>query len=193
MYLNRFTNSTKRHCIMKFVVKQTKAVFGKAKGQMVYQAIQQPGRTISSEEVIRDIAEMSSLTTGDVRNALDRIAYYLKRELSAGNAVQLGTIGTLRPSAGAKYVDDLKAANATSVRRPRIQLIPGLSLRQAISQTKIQVDNPYVVTQPEGTATTAPSPGSSSSPSSPSGGGTGSPGSGSPGSAGSSSGSFDGH
>ncbi len=141
---------------MKFTVKQFKATIGKAKGQQVYQAKAKNIRTISLEEVVADISEMSSLTTGDVRNALDRIAYYLRRELTAGNTVQLGTIGTFRMSIAGRYVQDAKQANATSLRRPRIRLIPGRSLREAVEAVRTEVDNPFISRTAEQSGTGAP-------------------------------------
>ena len=69
---------------------------GKHAGKTMYYAEAQKSKVIDFEEVIRDVAEMSSLTTGDVRNAVDRLAYYLKRELAEGNTVRLGQIGTFR-------------------------------------------------------------------------------------------------
>lgn len=69
---------------------------GKHKGKTMYYAQVDKPRVIEYEDVIKDIAEMSSLTTGDVRNAIDRLAYYLQRELTEGNTVKLGQIGTFR-------------------------------------------------------------------------------------------------
>ena len=94
---------------------------GKHKGKTMYYAQVDKPRVIEYEDVIKDIAEMSSLTTGDVRNAIDRLAYYLQRELTEGNTVKLGQIGTFRVAVPSKYVETEKEVNASILKKPKIQ------------------------------------------------------------------------
>ena len=94
---------------------------GKHKGKTMYYAQVDKPRVIEYEDVIKDIAEMSSLTTGDVRNAIDRLAYYLQRELTEGNTVKLGQIGTFRVAVPSKYVETEKEVNASILKKAKIQ------------------------------------------------------------------------
>lgn len=94
---------------------------GKHKGRTMYYAQVDKPRVIEYEDVIKDIAEMSSLTTGDVRNAIDRLAYYLQRELTEGNTVKLGQIGTFRVAVPSKYVESEKEVNASILKKAKIQ------------------------------------------------------------------------
>ncbi|MDO4692769.1 MAG: histidinol phosphate aminotransferase [Porphyromonadaceae bacterium] len=128
---------------MIFNLKSKTMPFGKYKGQTMYYAHANKGRTISFEEVVQDISEMSSLTTGDVRNAIDRIAYYLRRELMAGNTVQLGQIGTFQILANGRYVTDPSLVDATTVKRPKLKIIANNYLRSAVDGYRVMVDNPY--------------------------------------------------
>lgn len=116
---------------------------GKLKDKKVYYAQAQKARVIGFEEVVRDISEMSSLTTGDVRNAIDRIAYYLKRELTAGNVVQLGQIGTFSLTAYGRCLTDPTEVDALSVRKPKIKVHINKYLRGAIDAYSVSVYNPY--------------------------------------------------
>lgn len=116
---------------------------GKYKDQKVYYAQAQKSRLIDFDEVVRDISEMSSLTTGDVRNAIDRIAYYLKRELTAGNVVQLGQIGTFSLTAYGRCLTDPTQIDAHSVRKPKIRVHINKYLRGAINEYSVSVHNPY--------------------------------------------------
>lgn len=155
---------------MKFVVKQVKPAIGKHKDKVCYQAKSVPGRIIGLEEVVRDISEMSSLTTGDVRNALDRIGYYLRRELSGGNTVQLGSIGTFKLQAGGKQVLTAEEVDASTIRKPRVQIFMGSDLRGAVDQVRMVLHNPFTRTEtpsgsskPSGSGSAPSTPGGSSS------------------------------
>lgn len=146
---------------MKFVVKQVTPAIGKHKDKLCYQAKPVAGRIIGLEEVVRDISEMSSLTTGDVRNALDRIGYYLRRELSGGNTVQLGSIGTFKLQAGGKQQLKAEDVDASTIRKPRVQIFMGSDLRGAVDQVRLEVLNPFTRTE----TTSSKSPGAGTSPS----------------------------
>lgn len=131
------------HIIMNYNVAQVVPGFGKYKGQTRYYAKPVPTRKINFEEVVSDISEMSSLTTGDVRNAIDRIAYYLRRELAAGNTVQLGQIGTFSIVATSKQVGTKEEVNASIINRPRVQLHMTATLRSAARSLQLSVNNPF--------------------------------------------------
>ncbi|WP_373818573.1 HU family DNA-binding protein [Porphyromonas loveana] len=102
-------------------VKSQVMKIGKHKGKTMFYAQVDKPKVIEYEDVIKDIAEMSSLTTGDVRNAIDRLAYYLQRELTEGNTVKLGQIGTFRVVVPSKYVETEKEVNASIIKKARIR------------------------------------------------------------------------
>lgn len=128
---------------MEFSLREKIMPIGKHKGKKVYYAEAHRPRVINFEEVISDISEMSSLTTGDVRNAIDRIAYYLRRELSAGNTIQLGQIGTFKLSVGSKYHEKPTEVSADTLKRPKLRIIPNSYLKSSANLLKVNVDNPY--------------------------------------------------
>lgn len=127
---------------MKYNVAQIVPKMGKHKGQTRYYAKPTPTRKIGFEEVIRDISEMSSLTSGDVRNAIDRLSYYLRRELAAGNTVQLGQIGTFRIIAASRHVEHEEQVTTAIIKRPRILLHLTKELRSATRELQLSVHNP---------------------------------------------------
>lgn len=135
---------------MNYNVAKVVPAFGKYKGQTRYYAKPVPTRKISFEEVVVDISEMSSLTTGDVRNAIDRLAYYLRRELSAGNTVQLGQIGTFSIIATSKQVAKQEEVNASIIKRARVYLHMTASLRSAARSLQVSVNNPLVKPKEDG-------------------------------------------
>lgn len=128
---------------MNYNVAQVVPGFGKYKGQTRYYAKPAPTRKISFEEVVTDISEMSSLTSGDVRNAIDRLAYYLRRELSAGNTVQLGQIGTFSIIAPSKHVSKKEDVSVALINRPRVHFYLTASMRAAARSLQVTVNNPF--------------------------------------------------
>ncbi|KGN71937.1 HU family DNA-binding protein [Porphyromonas sp. COT-239 OH1446] len=128
---------------MDYSIKKKVMPIGKHKGKTMYYAEANRGRVINFEEVVADISEMSSLTTGDVRNAIDRIAYYLKRELVAGNTIRLGQIETFKLVARGAYKEDPIEVDADTVKKPRLRIIANGYLRSAANQFRVNVDNPY--------------------------------------------------
>lgn len=157
--------------MINFTVVKTVLRIGKDKGKERYFAKPDKPRVVSYEDAIRDIAEMSSLTTGDVRNAIDRLAYYLQRELSEGNTVQLGQIGTFRVSAQGKYIEHAQDVHAGTIKPARIQFVLNNYLKSALGKLRYTVDNPF-------TRKTKPSEGSGSGQSGNSGSQSGDSGSG---------------
>lgn len=116
---------------------------GKHKGKTMYYAQADKARVIPFEEIIKDIAEMSSLTTGDVRNAIDRLAYYLKRGLAEGNTVQLGQIGTFRMNTASKFVETPEEVNVSILKEPKVQFVLNSHLKEAKDSLRVAVFNPY--------------------------------------------------
>ena len=52
-----------------------------------------PGRTIQTEQLARELATMSSVSTGDVISVLDNLSYMISVHLKEGNIVNLDKIG----------------------------------------------------------------------------------------------------
>ncbi len=112
---------------------------GKHKGKTMFYAQVDKPKVIEYEDVIKDIAEMSSLTTGDVRNAIDRLAYYLQRELTEGNTVKLGQIGTFRVAVPSRYVETEKEVNASILKKAKIQFYINRTLSSVAQNIRFAV------------------------------------------------------
>ena len=120
-------------------VKSRLMKIGKHKGKTMYFAQVDKPKVIEYEDVIKDIAEMSSLTTGDVRNAIDRLAYYLQRELTEGNTVKLGQIGTFRVAVPSKFVEKEKEVNASILKKAKIQFYINRTLSSVAENIRFAV------------------------------------------------------
>ena len=151
---------------------------GAHKGETMYYAKPEKAHIIPLEVVVQDIAEASSLTTGDVLNAIDRLAYYLRRELAEGNTVQLGRLGTFRVSVSSKYVATPQEVNASILKNPKVVYVLNDEMKLATKKLRLSVINPYTIgTGIEPTTGTLPGsgttePGGETEPTDPGTGGT---------------------
>ncbi len=69
--------------------------FGEHKGETRYNVSPVSYGILSSDDVARQIAAESSATPGDVKNVLDRYAYYVMENLKKGYSIELLGFGTL--------------------------------------------------------------------------------------------------
>ena len=105
------------------VTKRT-VMFDKENPRDVYTVLPVTYGTLTTDDVAQQIAAESSATPGDVKNVLDRYAYYVKENLKKGYAIQLLGFGVLNIRfLKGKAVDSVEKANASLIRG----LVPGFS------------------------------------------------------------------
>ena len=68
---------------------------GSRKGETVYNVSPVSYGVLSSDDVARQIAAESTASPGDVKNVLDRYAYYVVENLKKGYSIELLGFGTL--------------------------------------------------------------------------------------------------
>ncbi|WP_329903763.1 HU family DNA-binding protein [Porphyromonas pogonae] len=124
---------------MNFNLSKSVAKVGQNKGKVVYFAKPEKVRTISFDEVVTDISDAGSLTVGDVRSAIERLSYILRRELLRGNSVCLNDLGTYRFSFGSKQHTDPEKVDSSSVKKPRLVVAKSKAMRQALTGISINV------------------------------------------------------
>ena len=137
--------------MLNYIVSKVLMKIGPKKGKTMYFAKADKPRIITFEEVIKDIAEMSSLTTGDVRNAIDRLAYYLHRELAEGNTVQLG-------QAAGKQMEKEEDVTAATIKTPKIRFYLNAYLHESMKSLRFSVNNPKAKQHKGGGTTPTPKP-----------------------------------
>lgn len=70
-------------------------MFDRSNPKTVYSVMPVNYGTLSTEDAANQIAAESSATPGDVKNVLDRYAYYVKENLKKGYSIQLLGFGSL--------------------------------------------------------------------------------------------------
>ena len=100
------------------VTKRT-VMFDKENPKTVYSVSPVSYGILTSEDVANQIAAESSATPGDVKNVLDRYAYYVKENLKKGYSIQLLGFGNLT-------IRSITAGTAKTEKEANAKLIQGL-------------------------------------------------------------------
>lgn len=105
------------------VVKKT-VKFDKANPKTVYTVTPVSYGILTTDDVAKQIAAESSLTPGDVKNVLDRYAYYVKENLKKGYSIQLLGFGVLN----IRFIKGKTVKNEEDANAKLIQgLVPGFN------------------------------------------------------------------
>ncbi|MCM1109249.1 MAG: HU family DNA-binding protein [Clostridium sp.] len=118
---NKFINPTKHITVMPkaYKVKRHELRVGPRKGEIIYNVSPVSYGVLSSDDVARQIAAESTASPGDVKNVLDRYAYYVVENLKKGYSIELLGFGTLtlrfRTKTGVKEEKDATAAQVISL------------------------------------------------------------------------------
>ena len=99
---------------------------------------------VSFDELCSDISELCSLTSADVKAAMDRMNYVLDKNLKSGRIVQFGEIGNFRLSLGSSGSVSEESFNSNQIRKPKIVFTPGSKLRSTRNQTMFEKVTPMV-------------------------------------------------
>lgn len=97
--------------------------------KLYYPQVINQGR-VSFDSLCEEVAEQSSLTSGDIKNCMDRLINCLVRHLKEGRSVDCGDLGSFRINIRSFGADTPEAYDAaTMMRKPSIQYYLGKKLR----------------------------------------------------------------
>ena len=89
---------------------------------------------IERKDLDKEIVNMSSLSRGDVSNAIENFLDIIPKYLMMGKSVSLGELGTLRLSFSSMGVDQPEHLHARMIRSPRVVFIPSPELRKSLKE-----------------------------------------------------------
>ncbi|ERI86872.1 putative DNA-binding protein [Bacteroides pyogenes F0041] len=129
--------------MIEFEVKSRKMTIGKNKGKTMYYAVPKVSKQhLTSYQLENEIIAATSLTRGDVRNALTSLAETVNRALSRGDSVDLGDLGMLKVIVNPVYKEKEEEVTASALKGPIVRFYPKLGMRQAYKSVQIRVTNP---------------------------------------------------
>lgn len=129
--------------MIKFKVSSKKITFGTHKGETGYFATPASNNKRTLKSIIQSIVRATSLSEGDVENAITSLTNVIKDSLSEGTAVDLGVLGSFKvviPSRNMLAEEDVTAAKA--LKTPHIVYYPRQELKELVARVPVTVDNP---------------------------------------------------
>lgn len=102
---------------------------GADKDAKVYGPVIVSGSKVTLGQLCEEVAEQSSLTTGDVKNALDRLVFCIQSHLKNGQGVDAGDLGHFSIVLRSGSAESEEAYDTKLMRTPKVLFYPGKKLR----------------------------------------------------------------
>ena len=128
--------------MIEFEVKSRKLNIGKRKGQTVYFASPKSNQHLTNKMVVDRIVRETSLSAGDVSNALISLGAIVRDALLLGPSVDLADLGSFRVVVPPKMIDKEIDVTAETLKSPKIVFTPKMQMRAAAKAVELSVDNP---------------------------------------------------
>lgn len=128
---------------MEFEIKSRVMNIGNRKGQTVYYAVPKTQEKMTTDMLVERIVRETSLSAGDVRNALISLSNIVNDALRMGMSVDLAELGNLRAVVTSKMMDtpeEVTVANA--LKDPKIVFTPKQNMRAAVKAMTRSIDRP---------------------------------------------------
>ena len=125
--------------MIEFEVKSKTQPIGKRKGQIVYYAQPVSQQHLTNKMVVDRIVRETSLSAGDVSNALISLGAIVRDALELGQSVDLADLGSFRIIVPAKMMDTEAEVTADSLKAPKIVFTPKAAMRNAAKSVELRV------------------------------------------------------
>lgn len=128
--------------MIEFEVKSRVMNIGKRKGQTLYYASPKSNQRLTNKMVVDRIVRETSLSAGDVANALISLGAIVRDALLMGASVDLADLGSFRVIAPPTMVDKEIDVTAATLKTPKIVFTPKMQMRDSAKSVELVVDNP---------------------------------------------------
>ncbi|MBQ8867969.1 MAG: HU family DNA-binding protein [Bacteroidaceae bacterium] len=126
-----------------FEIKTRTITIGDRKGQTVYYAYPKMQQKMTNKMVIDRIVRETSLSAGDVRNALTSLSSVVNDALAMGMSVDLADLGSLRLTVPSKMMDSAEEVTVEkALKTPKIVFTPKAAMKQAANSVELSIDRP---------------------------------------------------
>lgn len=131
--------------MIEFEIKSKVQPVGERKGKTVYYAQPKSTQKMTNKSLIDHIVRETSLSAGDISNALISLSNVVCEALQQGMSIDLADLGLLRPVVTSKMMDtpeEVTVKGALNV--PKIQFFPKQAMRDAIKGIELSIDHTRV-------------------------------------------------
>lgn len=127
--------------MIEFEIKQKKLTIGDRQGQTAYYAYPKTQQKFTNKMLIERIVRETSMSSGDVKNALDSLSNIVCEALQMGASVDLAELGSLRLVVPSKMMDTKKEVTvAKALKTPKIVFTPKKAMRDAANSVELSID-----------------------------------------------------
>lgn len=127
--------------MIEFSIKTRTLNVGKREGQTVYYAAPKMQQRMTSTMLIDRIVRETSLSKGDVRNALISLTSVINDALAMGMSVDLADLGSIRLSVPSKMMDSAEEVTVNkALKTPKIIFTPKNAMREAAKSVELSID-----------------------------------------------------
>ena len=138
-------------------IKSRVITIGNRKGQTVYYAYPKSQQKLTNDMVIERIVRETSLSEGDVSNALISLSNIVCDALKMGMSVDLAELGSLRLIVPSKMMDTPEEVTvADALKTPKIVFTPKQKMRDAANSVELSIDRSAVKASTGGGTATEP-------------------------------------
>ena len=142
---------------MEFEIDSRVQPIGKREGQTVYFAKLKTQQKLTNQMVIGRIVRETSLSEGDVKNALVSLSNIVCDALKLGMSVDLAELGSFRLTVSSKMMDSPEEVTvADALKTPKITFTPKQKMRDAANRVELSIDRSSVKASTGGGTTTNP-------------------------------------
>lgn len=143
--------------MLDFEVKSKVQPVGERKGQTVYYAQVKLQQKLTNKMLVERIVRETSLSEGDVKNALVSLSNVVCEALQLGMSVDLAELGNLRVSVPSKMMDTPEEVTVKdALKAPKIVFTPKQKMRDAANAVELSIDKGSVKSSTGGGTTTNP-------------------------------------
>lgn len=126
-----------------FEIKSKTQPIGTRKGQTVYYAQPKSQQHLTNKMLIDRIVRETSLSEGDVKNALVSLSNVVCDALQQGMSVDLAELGSLRLTVPSKMMDTPEEVTVKdALKTPKITFTPKQKMRDAANAVELSIDRP---------------------------------------------------
>lgn len=135
-------------------VKTRVITIGKRMGQTVYYAYPKSQQKLDNDTLIERIVRETSLSEGDVRNALVSLSNVVCEALKLGMSVDLAELGSFRLVVPSKMMDTPEEVTVReALKNPKIVFTPKQKMRDAANSVELSIDRGTLTSSGSGTTT----------------------------------------
>lgn len=149
--------------MLEFEIKSRVQPVGERKGQTVYYAVPKTQQRMTNKMLIERIVRETSLSAGDVSNALISLSNVVCEAMQMGMSVDLAELGSFRLTISSKMMDTPEEVTVDgALNTPKITFTPKKTMREASYKVEKVIDRTRVTPAGSGSegGTTTPGTGS---------------------------------